>query len=1003
MTAWHSSYFNKRVEYTIKPLEYSNVLYNIPIILRLDSLLGSYINSVYDVAFVIDDVYVKYYDIDISNLEFCIVIPVIHNTSFINIFVYYDINSVEYLPYGGEYDLKLYTFDRNYVCYNCHPGNHNDLVYTYYNPYELKHTNLTTSIDYRYNYGDYFCYFVATQFYVPQDKEGEWWFAVDGDDVVEVEIDGNVVASWYGGHGACNCIDHNGSIVLTEGWHNLVARHEESRGGQRLSVYFKFPSDTHWYLFSNNKIRCFRVDIPDDYAKSRRFVVDGYSDVLLGYLIYTLPNLYVFNKLDTLTLDSVIGPDFTNNGAALGQPVCDHIGVLTDKVQSSYISVSVKTTSSYSIMFFGKLIEGGGLSRLVTFNTSDYIIVQDDGSLILHISDINYQIGYKIDFNTCFSFSVTCDGSNLNIIYNGVVIYYLNKVISISDIYLGGYTLNTSSTCNFYIFMQFGYVDAYYIDYLHNTMFGNNVNIAGYDDISYNVKLSYWPTSVITNEPMLFLVDGIGNDKFSLYDRTQGKFIVSDEPIGNIVSYTYEHSGIHNLHLTFGVISKFYNIKVNDSTDDYTDISVYSSFNDVSFQGNVDILSNVLFLDPTINGYMFIFTEYSLPDFNGYIINIPIDYYMYSDIYNHIIDTYVEFYIDVELDSYYYDVLNHLNFAYLTEQYKLDIDCYLFISSYNPHTYDTPVYFESAYWKYFDYPFNTIVSDMLIYDTEYDVTTQSGILHRIKSDVYVSDQIYYDFDSSIITADEQYDDYGYDVSTISGALNRFESEIILSVFDELDYSFNVKLNTIVFDNFSVGLYDTVNYVDCYSVDVYDEFYGIDEPSIKVYIYGTTISGVVTSPITNGYKVNWCHSIFNDDSEDVYVFIVEAKNNYGDTGLQSFYLRRGRRYTYNPYHIKVHDYNELIPILITAENDTEIYPAFTAENLFVNIENMPYRGLMATITPVALNRGDVGASITALSPNFYPGGHYEIRISCKDNEGNVMPEFVFDFTIRDDGL
>ncbi|MGD9731566.1 MAG: PilC/PilY family type IV pilus protein [Desulfamplus sp.] len=55
-------------------------------------------------------------------------------------------------------------------------------------------------------------------------------FAVDGDDAVELIIDGNVVAGWYGDHGKCNCNTHTGSIYLTAGNHNLEFRHEEGSG-----------------------------------------------------------------------------------------------------------------------------------------------------------------------------------------------------------------------------------------------------------------------------------------------------------------------------------------------------------------------------------------------------------------------------------------------------------------------------------------------------------------------------------------------------------------------------------------------------------------------------------------------------------------------------------------------------------------------------------------------------------------------------------------------------
>jgi type IV pilus assembly protein PilY1 len=59
---------------------------------------------------------------------------------------------------------------------------------------------------------------------------GNYKFSVDGDDAVEVVIDGTVVAGWYGGHGICDCNTHTGTKNLTAGNHNIEFHHEEGDG-----------------------------------------------------------------------------------------------------------------------------------------------------------------------------------------------------------------------------------------------------------------------------------------------------------------------------------------------------------------------------------------------------------------------------------------------------------------------------------------------------------------------------------------------------------------------------------------------------------------------------------------------------------------------------------------------------------------------------------------------------------------------------------------------------
>lgn len=78
-------------------------------------------------------------------------------------------------------------------------------------------------------------------------------FAVDGDDALELIIDGSLVTGWYGGHCDCNCngqpdagnssctssSSYQGTVFLTAGLHDIEFRHEEAGGGDNYWLYWE--------------------------------------------------------------------------------------------------------------------------------------------------------------------------------------------------------------------------------------------------------------------------------------------------------------------------------------------------------------------------------------------------------------------------------------------------------------------------------------------------------------------------------------------------------------------------------------------------------------------------------------------------------------------------------------------------------------------------------------------------------------------------------------------
>jgi len=76
------------------------------------------------------------------------------------------------------------------------------------------------------------------------ETAGLYYFAVDGDDAVEVIIDGTVASGYYGGHGKKGDYYYTNSgpgLYLTQGIHDVEFRHEEAVGADNYSLYWKGP------------------------------------------------------------------------------------------------------------------------------------------------------------------------------------------------------------------------------------------------------------------------------------------------------------------------------------------------------------------------------------------------------------------------------------------------------------------------------------------------------------------------------------------------------------------------------------------------------------------------------------------------------------------------------------------------------------------------------------------------------------------------------------------
>lgn len=78
--------------------------------------------------------------------------------------------------------------------------------------------------------------------YIDAPVDGEYVFAIDGDDAIELLIDDEVVTGFYNAHGTCDCTDNQGRISLAQGTHKIELRFHEAQGQEAYRLYWQPPS-----------------------------------------------------------------------------------------------------------------------------------------------------------------------------------------------------------------------------------------------------------------------------------------------------------------------------------------------------------------------------------------------------------------------------------------------------------------------------------------------------------------------------------------------------------------------------------------------------------------------------------------------------------------------------------------------------------------------------------------------------------------------------------------
>jgi hypothetical protein len=99
-------------------------------------------------------------------------------------------------------------------------------------------------------------YLVEFSGYIFANSTGTYFFGVNSDDASDLFIDGNLAASWYGGHGATG-VGTGGStssMFLSRGYHRLYTRFFEATGGDSHQIVYQSPTTATWTVIPSSEL-----------------------------------------------------------------------------------------------------------------------------------------------------------------------------------------------------------------------------------------------------------------------------------------------------------------------------------------------------------------------------------------------------------------------------------------------------------------------------------------------------------------------------------------------------------------------------------------------------------------------------------------------------------------------------------------------------------------------------------------------------------------------------
>ena len=289
--------------------------------------------------------------------------------------------------------------------------------------------------------GDF--YAIKFEFWFIPTQTGSYSFGINSDDASDISVDGTIISTYYGGHGASGY--RYGSTNMVAGTsYKIVARYQEFGGGDALFVRWSRPSAPNTYSYWTNEVTNIN-STPTKKAVANFNLNTNLTPTTfaVGSALSSAGSVDVTNLLDSNKVASGVKALTTNGGVewcviyqydATNQRY--RIGI-----DSREVNGILSTPSSISSLQLFDLWDGP-----VTFNSYDpngwtevYVYTQTQfnfsgSSFASNIRAGNGFYGLQAEFT--FSQLSTYKQQSISVTTTNTISTLYNSIVTVSDVYL---------------------------------------------------------------------------------------------------------------------------------------------------------------------------------------------------------------------------------------------------------------------------------------------------------------------------------------------------------------------------------------------------------------------------------------------------------------------------------------------------------------------------------------------------------------------------------------